>query len=214
MRSADREPFADLIGGVYEFYGKDLTGFSLDVWWEAMQAFDMVTVREALSRHCLNPDTGQFLPRPADVVKMLGGTSKDAAIVAWAKVDKAVRLIGSHQTVVFDDPLIHRAVEELGGWIWLGTQTDKEWPFVEKRFCDHYRVYKARSEIPSYPPKLYGITDTQNGARGFPEISPTLIGDPWVCVRVMQGGDEERLRTLQMTSAAALPPAALLEHKE
>lgn len=188
MRSTERAAFAELIGGVYEFYRRDLTEFSLGVWWQSMQAYELDAVREALGRHCMNPDNGHFLPMPADVVKMLGGTTKDSALVAWSKVTQAVSRIGSWYTVVFDDPLIHRAIDEMGGWTWLCRQTEKEWPFVEKRFCDHYRVYKARNEVPAYPPKLVGYTDIDNASRGFPEMNPALVGDPWVCARVLEGG--------------------------
>lgn len=201
MQSTDRGAFADLVQGVYDFYGKDMSAFAVDTWWRAMQHYDFETVREALGRHCMNPDSGQFLPKPADVVRMLSGTTKDAALVAWSKVQHAVEHVGSWQTVVFDDPLIHRAVEDMGGWITLCLQTAAEWPFLEKRFCDHYRVYKARGETPAYPPKLGGRTDLDNVSRGFPEMKPVLIGDPWVCARVIEKGDAERT---QVTLAADL----------
>jgi len=77
-------------------------------------------------RHLMNPDTGQFLPKPADIVRMLGGRTLDRALMAWAKVDKAVRQIGTYESVVFDDALIHRVLHEMGGWVGMGQKTENE----------------------------------------------------------------------------------------
>ena len=188
MTRTDHPKFLDALRGVYALYRADLSTQVAIIWLRAMEAYDLEAVVDALTRHALNPDSGQFLPKPADVVRMMGGTTKDAAIIAWNKVDRAVRGVGGYATVVFDDPLIHRVVEELGGWIWLNAQTNDEWPFLEKRFCDHYRVYKARGEVPDYPPKLGGVTDLENLSRGYPAMLPVLVGDPWVCARLMDGG--------------------------
>src|SRR5260363_431940 len=79
------ERFQALIQGVYDFYGKDLSRFTLSLWWCAMRPYDLAAVTDALNRHCVNPDTGQFLPKPADVVRMLGGSTQDAALIAWRK---------------------------------------------------------------------------------------------------------------------------------
>lgn len=196
MTATDRRGFAELLAGVYALKSKSLSEAVLEIWWRSLAGYDLAAVADALGRHVTNPDTGQFLPMPADVVKMLGGTTKDASLIAWSKLDMAVRRIGSWTTVVFDDPLIHRVVDELGGWVWLCSQTEKEWPFVERRFCEHYRVYRARGETPPYPAKLVGATDAGNVSRGHEEQQPALIGDPWACAQVIAGGSCERAKFL------------------
>src|SRR5438132_401555 len=119
MHLTHSENFQTLMQGVYDFYGKDLSKFALSVWWQAMRPYDFHAVTEALNRHCVNPDAGQFMPKPADVVRMMQGSTQDAALVAWSKVERAVCGVGSYQSVVFDDPLVHRVVYEMGGWIAL-----------------------------------------------------------------------------------------------
>ncbi len=57
---------------------------------------------------------------------MLGGSTQDAALAAWSKVDRAVREVGPYQSVAFDDALIHRVLFEMGGWIPLGSKTEDE----------------------------------------------------------------------------------------
>ena len=207
MLASENAAFAKLIAGVYEFYGKEPSEFTLGVWWQAMQQFDLVTVREALGRHTMNPDTGQFLPRPADVVRMIGGTTNDAALVAWTALEIGIRHVGTYETVAFDDALIHRVVEDMGGWILMGRTTEKELPFKRKEFTDRYRAYKLRGEVPEYPRKLTGIFDGQNLSQGFPARPVKLIGNEVKAAAVLHGGsDQSRLKVSQV--AAALPALA------
>src|SRR5689334_9899663 len=98
MQSTDRIPFTTRLQCVYDFYGKELSEFALEVWWEAMRPYDFTAVKDALNRHAVNPDNGQFPPKPADVVKLIGGGTQDAALVAWSKVDKAIRHVGPYQS--------------------------------------------------------------------------------------------------------------------
>lgn len=188
MTPEDFDKFRDGVQGVYSFYGKDVSDFALDVWWAALKAYDLAAVVEAFNRHLMNPDTGQWLPKPADIVKMFGGRTQDRAMSAWSKVDRAIRTVGTHQSVAFDDPLIHRVLQEMGGWISIGQKTDDEWPFVAKEFENRYRGYAMRGEVPDYPPVLIGIAQAYNEQKGYQSPSPTLIGVAENAQLVMKGG--------------------------
>ncbi|MFJ3464223.1 DUF6475 domain-containing protein [Achromobacter spanius] len=72
------------------------------------------------------------MPKPVDVVELLPKPSQDGALVTWAKVDRGVRQVGTHSTVVFDHPIIHPIVQDMGGWFALGVRQEKEWPIVAK----------------------------------------------------------------------------------
>jgi hypothetical protein len=197
MTPKDRQAFFELIAGVYGFYGKEFSTFTGGVWWEAMKPFDLAAVKDALNRHAVNPDSGQFLPRPADVIRMLQGSTQDSALVAWAKVDRAIRTVGMYRSVAFDDALIHRVITEMGGWIALGTKDDSEWPFLKNEFVNRYRGYRGRNEIPEYPPVLTGIAEasnSQNEKIGCRHIEPpTLIGDPAIASDVALGGSGKQI---------------------
>ena len=119
MSPNDFQQFRDLLDGVYDFYGKRPNNFHRDIWWQAMQAYDYAAVADAMNRHLMNPDTGQFLPKPADIVKMIRGTTTDSALVALAKVEESIRKVGPYDSVAFDDPLINRVIQDMGGWIKL-----------------------------------------------------------------------------------------------
>lgn len=193
MNASDRPEFFAMIADVYAFYKSDFSEFAGRVWWEAMLPYDFAAVADALNRHCVNPDSGQYLPKPADVVRMLAGSTQDAALVAWSKVDRAVREVGTYRSVVFDDPVIHRVVTDMGGWVPLGAKGEDEWPFVRTEFVNRYRGYRMRSETPEYLPVLIGISDASNSKAGFACAAPTLIGSAEAAKAVLANGSDRPL---------------------
>ncbi|KVG77203.1 DUF6475 domain-containing protein [Burkholderia ubonensis] len=212
MIDSNRGAFAELISGVYAFYGREASDFALSVWWAAMQPFDLAAVHDAMNRHCVNPDSGQFLPKPADIVKMVQGSTQDSALVAWAKVDRAIRSCGTYNSVVFDDALIHRVIVEMGGWVLVGGKGEEEWPFVRNEFVNRYRGYKMRSETPEYQPVLIGMAEAQNNRTGHKSQPPVLIGDARAAHQVMLAGhDKPMLGFVRMSpELAANRPVPML----
>lgn len=197
MQQSDYDNFTKMLGAVSELYARPaMSAYALAMWWGALREYDLDAVRQALDRHVKNPDNGQFVPKPADVIRMMGGTSEDSALVAWAKVDKAIRQVGTYASVAFDDPLIHRAIFEMGGWVEIGSKDDEAWPFVGKEFQNRYRGYKMRNERPEYPPVLIGMAEAQNDRAGFRSQPPILIGDSAKAQVVMLSGTTAPLLTM------------------
>ncbi|WP_454731478.1 MULTISPECIES: DUF6475 domain-containing protein [Cupriavidus] len=206
MTPQDIPRFTTLVSNVYAFYRADFSEFAGKVWWSAMLPFDIDAVQEAFNRHCVNPDAGQYLPKPADIVRMLQGSTQDSALQAWAKVDRAIRTVGTYRSVKFDDGLIHRVVMEMGGWIEIGRKTEDEWPFVRNEFVNRFRGYRMRNELPEFPPHLIGMTEAQNSKAGFSFEPPLLLGDPYKALAVGRAGTDVPL--LQVTTVAAPCKAA------
>ena len=191
MTPSDSDEFKQLLNGVYSFYRVEITRFHIDVWWQAMKAYPFVAVKDAFNRHVVNPDNGQFLPKPADIVKLIDGGTSDQALIAWSKTELAVGHVGSWETVVFDDPIIHAVVEDMGGWVVLCGKKIDDWPFVRNEFVNRYRAY-AMKPLMSYPAKLIGRTEGENAKHGERHIPlPTFVGD------------EERARLVLKTGASA-----------
>lgn len=211
MIDEDRSTFFDLLADVYAFYGRDFSAFAGSVWWQALTPFDLPAVRSAFGRNCANPDTGQFLPKPADVVRMLQGGTQDSALRAWASVDRAVRQVGTHQSVAFDDALIHRVIHDMGGWAALGTKTDDEWPFVAREFENRYRGYRMRSETPPFPRVLIGLAEAQNSRQGRASQPAVLVGDAARARDVMLMGTDQPLVGFTRAEHEAPPVLALVK---
>lgn len=205
MKETQYKDFKEGMVGVMSLYSKDLSNFGMDIWWGALRGYDLNAVKDAFNRYVVNPDTGQFPPKPADIVRMLQGSSLDSAMQAWSKVDKALRTVGTYKTVAFDDPLIHVVLQEMGGWISLGDKTEDEWPFVAKEFENRYRGYKGRNELPKYRKTLTGLFDASNVAQGYKEQDVVLIGDTDKARMVISGGIEHlSIQLTQLSEIARL----------
>lgn len=193
MQQDDFDSFSEMLQAVAEYCGKPLSAGVIAIYWQGLRDLDLQALRHALNAHVQNPDSGQWMPKIADIRRMLGGTTQDAALVAWAKVDQAVRKVGSYADVVFDDPLVHRVLHDMGGWIALGTKTEDEWPFVAKEFENRYRGFRMRGERPEYPPVMIGIAGAHNRKGNHALQAPILIGDQTAARAVMAGGVDKPL---------------------
>lgn len=177
MNKSDFDSFSKIISSIGDMYGKTVSDMALSIWWNALNHLELSAIREALSAHIRNPDNGQFMPKPADVIRLLGGTTTDQANIAWSKVDKAVKTIGAYRDIAFDDPIIHKVIEEMGGWHQLGQRDDREWGIIENRFITRYRSYIIFG-VDTYPGILIGTSNMYNMRNGY-DLCPTyLFGDP------------------------------------
>lgn len=202
MTEQESEQFNGLIAGVYSFYRQEFSDFALGVWWAAMRPFDFAAVRDALNRHAVNPDNGQFCPKPADVIRLLGGSNLDRATMAWTKVQEAVHHVGTYQTVCFDDPIINAVIAEMGGWIAHGQiDVERELPFKQREFEQRYRAYRTRGGVGDYQKCLSGIFERENGPKGL-STEPVLIGDAARAALVYRKGGDGSSLTFTPLSAA------------
>ncbi|MBA4707531.1 DUF6475 domain-containing protein [Aquitalea aquatica] len=213
MTQNDYDTFVDMLQAVADLYGKRLTEFSIGIYWGALKQVDLAVFREAMNRHVTNPDNGQFMPKPADLIRMMAGSSQDKALQAWHKVDKAVRQVGTYSSVVFDDPLIHRVLHEMGGWISLGTKTEDEWPFVAKEFENRYKAFASRQELPEYLPVLVGIIEAENRKEGHRVEPPMLVGDANVAMAVMMSGTNKPALGMKQMAVGEANRIMQLVHK-
>ena len=196
---------AGLVTNVCKFYRQDATEFTIDVWVNAMQPFDYGQVSRAFSAHLANPENGQYMPKPADIVKVLQGTSTDRAALAWGKTLEAMGSVGAYQDVVFDDPAIHAAVEDLGGWPKLCRTETKDLSYAQHRFSESYKAYAGRGEFP-YPRRLAGdrSPDSDYERRGLKLPQPALVGDREKAKAVFLGGNVAGKTAITFSTLAEL----------
>ena len=214
MTHNDRKDFAMLIIALGEYYNREISEGLIDMYWGGLSHLELKTVREAMNRHTQNPDSGQFMPKIADIIRMATGSTMDTALMAWSKVDKAMRVVGCYDSIVVDDPLIHRVITDMGGWIGFGNKTEEDWVFVGKEFENRYRGYTSRSERPEYPPVLLGMAQAQNKQLGYSPAPPRLIGDPERARNVYSGGVNETLNVSTLGDSTSQIAQKLIERSK
>lgn len=195
MNTNDLEAFDALWTQAYEIYGKRMEPRVVYMVFQSLIAFSIEDIERALARHMTNPDNGQFPPKPADIVRLLQGSSQSASGEAWAKVDYAIRCVGNYRSVVFDDPKIHAAIERLGGWQKIALTDEKEYPFLRNNFVKLYQGFTVNPPD-SFPRKLIGTSEHENSQhseflRGRAREQPALVGDKERARLVYQGGGDQ-----------------------
>jgi len=187
----DKQRFVKAITALHEYYGKDISSAVMELYWIGLCQHTNEELESAVMRHIANPDTGQWMPKVADLVKMMEGTTQDSAWQAWTKVERGISSAGTYRSVAFDDPIIHLVIDDMGGWIELCQTQAKEIPFIQKRFEQIYRSYKIRGELPPHKPYLIGSAEAQNNMKGYPSDPPKLIGNPELAQRTLQLGSDK-----------------------
>lgn len=187
MKANEKRQFMELMTDAMAFYRQDVSTFALSVWWQACERYELEQVAKALTSHAMDPERGQFPPKPADLVRVLQGTQTDRSLIAWGKALDAMQRVGAYQSVCFDDPAIHAAIEDMGGWPKLCRSTSDELPHVQRVFCQTYRAYSGRGDF-SYPARLVGVHEAENALAGQRTAPPTLIGSPEKAKQIASGG--------------------------
>lgn len=177
MHANDRAEFGALLTNVLAYYRQDASRFVLDLWWQACQGFDFEQVRKALTAHAMDPDHGQFAPKVADIVRVLGGTKTDRSQRAWGKALAAASDVGAYSDVAFDDHIIHAVITDMGGWSKFCRLEHKDLSYTQHRFCELYRAYAGTQ--PDVPRALMGdrSPDAMYAKRGLTPPKPAFVGD-------------------------------------
>ncbi len=85
MKFTDKPGFAANILAISEIYGKALSPAAIDIYWNALQGYPLADVQRAIERHVNDPASGQFFPKPADLIRHLQPRPKAAATPAPMK---------------------------------------------------------------------------------------------------------------------------------
>jgi hypothetical protein len=188
MKLTERMNFAECLMGLGALYGKPVNEFLIEIYWQACAKYEFQDVQKSLQAHVNNPDQGQFMPKPADIVRYLEGTSHTQALQAWSEVMKGISSAGCYSSVVFDDPIIHAVLSEMGGWISICKINEEELPFKAREFEKRYAAYVLHKPK-NYPSYLVGLIELQNSAHGHPFEKPLLLGDHQKALAVYQQGN-------------------------
>lgn len=184
MDSAERKRVVETLTSVASLYKQDITPGVVSIWVQALDRFTAEQVIGALTAHVTDPERGQFMPKPADVIRAIQGTASDAALIAWGKVIGTVRRHGSYADVVFDDPKIMQAIEQMGGWVRLCEMQESEEHWRQKDFTAIYRAVDGAT----HPRVLFGRFSLHNVPLGYEAGKPVLIGNQERALAILESG--------------------------
>ncbi len=201
MEIADKKRFAQLITGLAQTFQTPISAGDMENYWRWLRPYDLKAIEQAVGDYCRSPAAHRFFPKPGELVAALQGDCASQALRAWSKVMETIRHVGAYRTVVFDDPLIHVVIWDMGGWQTMCSMLIKDEPFKAREFEKRYTSYLSRPPK-AYPRQLVGITDSVNVPQGYSASHPTLIGNEQQALQVLQNGqDASQLLSFKPISA-------------
>ncbi len=205
MNQSDYPEFVRLLSDVLAYYRQDSSKFTTALFWNACQKFELEQVEKALNAHAMDAEKGVFAPKVADIVRVLSGTVTDRAALAWGKVLESMSGVGAYSDVVFDDPAIHAAIDDCGGWVKICRSQTEELSYLQHRFCQSHKAYTGRGQF-EYPRRLIGdrSPDRDYEVRGIPLPKPGIVGDVDKARAVYRGGNVGGKTAISFTTVEAL----------
>ena len=172
------------LADMFDYYSKDVKSGALRIYRRALENIPVEQLYSMLDQHIADPDSGQFMPKVADFVRVNGGTKKGNAVAAWNKLYRAISEVGPYQTFTLDDPWAMKCIEEIGGFQRLCELTEKELDFKMNEFNKLYESHRAQGIPSDYPAKIKGYVEIENHS----EEEVLLIGDKKWAQRNLQQG--------------------------
>ena len=176
MTKTDKKQFATLMMSLAEVFdsGETPTPVKTEIYFQALQMYDIGELTKAVSNMIQTRPFNSF-PKPAEIIESIAGTKEENALLAWQKVDQAVKRVGPYESVKFNDPVIHGVVKFFGGWEKFCDGLAAELKWKQKDFEKIYVVLSKRNGV--YPEYLSGITENYNVGK-FDDFvpDPVLIG--------------------------------------
>lgn len=190
MQQTDFQNFCRCLSVMADVYSKPMSEGVITMWWKSLEGYEFQQVDRAFMAAVKNADGGQFMPKPADIIRLIDGSSNDRASIAWGKVLEAASSVGAYQDVCFDDPVIHSAVMDCGGWSSICRTEAESLSYTQHRFCECYRAYLGRAS--DHPGVLRGerSPDSEYEKKGLPIPRPVLIGNSAAAIAVQNSGSK------------------------
>lgn len=170
MKDATR--FKEYMTALCEVHSREPLTFTLnDIYWKTLEPFDDYACESAFKYLLMHT---KFFPKPSEFLEILEGNNQDKAMLAWLKVTKAIRRIGTYQSVRFDDPVIHSSIQAMGGWVSFGDVLEKDLPWKQKEFERIYSAIAGRNNG-DHPEYLPGRSEMDNVRTGYREFKNEII---------------------------------------
>jgi len=191
MNNSDLNKFSNAFVVLCEIFDKRVSETLTKVYFKALQKFSISEVEKAISSAITSC---KFMPKPVELIELMGGGIEDVARVQATKVFEAVARVGGYESVCFDDPITMAVIEKgYGGWNRLCNEAlddNRKWDLIE--FEKLYKSYHAQ-DIKKYG-HLPGRHEISNNAHGHLDMpKPRLIGDQKKAVEVLTHDNKKLL---------------------
>lgn len=173
MHQNDYERFLAVMGATAEMLNQPkLTPLGLRTMFAVLQRYPIEAVEAAIQKHM---EESPYMPKPCDIIRNIEGTAEERALIAWGYVLMAIARYGHYQSVKFDDPAIHYAIDNMGGWHLICQALNEELPFMKKDFVKHYIRGERVASWDNVTEHFVGEYELHNARGGHNDAIPELV---------------------------------------
>jgi len=178
----DKMRFAQAMAALGEIFdaGRESSALKTELYFQSLEKFSIDEIEKA-STSLINTRTTATFPKPGEITEAIEGRREDKARRAWAVVDDTMRKHGNYVSVNFGQPKIHRCIEMLGGWEYLGTLTEDEWKWKRKEFESLYEALPEQG-----PDHIAGFIEKSNIEKGYDPPPVLQVGDKAKAQKLLQ----------------------------
>ena len=189
MNNADKPRFESTLRAVADLFSSTkkvvINAPFLQLYFISLSDYAYEQVEWAIGEHMKDPDDGKFFPKPANIIKYLKPkeiSAEQKAELAWAQIEREIRVTGSWGELKLDDKQGLAALKSFTSWKDLcGMDTDKL-TWAKKEFISMYSTYE-NTPIDMLPSSLPGRVELLQ----HKEKGATCIGD------ILKGIEQNRL---------------------
>jgi hypothetical protein len=171
MNAGDRVKFLEVVIGFAELKGKQLSAQALELYWRALQHWDLQDFMDAAAALIR---TSTYMPLPKDF-EDLRKAGRPTSGEAWAR---AVDNCGScHSALGYTnggscgDPFVDRVVRAIGGYKAIAMCDSDKLHFLERRFAEHFETMRDAEDVRADVPQIAFKPRPQiNGPRSIGDI--------------------------------------------
>jgi hypothetical protein len=189
MTKKDLEAFSEIMSSLNEIYGDQQKGVSdlkMKLYFESLRDLTIDQLNHAVVILSRTKKIKTF-PLPAEIIEAAVGNAEDEAEAAFEVLLGVIQNIGPYRSVEFQDGIIGRVVEQLGGWEAVNdwAEVDRKWN--RKNFCELYRSFVRRG-VSSTPVKCVGIHENTN------VNNKAIMNKEYDMPKPVQIGEQKRLK--------------------
>jgi len=171
MLDTDKDNFCLLLEGIADVFSTTkkvvVNVPMLQVYFMTLSEYSYNQVEWAISEHMKDPVDGKFFPKPANIIKHLQTnelSTKEKAELAWAQIEREIRVTGSWGKLVMDDKQGLAALKAFTSWKDLCAMHVDKMTWAKKEFISMYSTYE-NTPIDMLPSSLPGRVELENHKR-------------------------------------------------
>ena len=165
MKKNDRKELIVIMNHLSDEFdgGKPVSEQKIDTWESLIVVeYGMPALKTAVRTLIRSRDKYEKgFPRISEIVRIVDDDDnediEDIALHQWITVKETIVKVGTYSSVKFDDPLIHKTINSISGWVELGQVETDQLQWKEKEFIRNYISFARNIDEIDCPKYLPGV---------------------------------------------------------